>query len=523
MTRVGVIYSVALADFRARSRTSKLLVVPVLIAYLAKVLTVDSMLVFAGEYTGAPTAAWYGGMVACAGTTVLLVFGGVLVDGSIERDRTTGVDHLVATAPIPTWQYIVGKWLSNVAVLTVATGVLAAATAASFLVEGTGAFDLVALASPFVLLTLPAVTVVAAAAVCFETVRPLRGSVGTAVYFALALAAIAVSVAPDPLVDIAGIALLRDSVATSIAAQFPSFGGDIRMLAYQPTQSGLQSFRWDGLEWSLDRLAGRARVLAVAVGFLGAATVTFDRFDDGGRRFAFGNRFGDGDTGATDDTESKRREPLVSVETLTPVESGGFAIGRVLAAEFRMALRGRRWWWYLAFVGGVAATAVAPLDALRAFVLPIVLLLPLPVWSRLGARERLSRTTELVFVDVDVTRLLACTYVVAVGLGAVLVLPALVRFAAVGSWDSFVGGVAAVAFLPSLALALGVWTGRPRLFELLYLVAWYLGPVNGVVPLDYTATMPATTAAGVPAVYLLSTAVAFGVAVAGRRREATIE
>jgi hypothetical protein len=127
-----------------------------------------------------------------------------------------------------------------------------------------------------------------------------------------------------------------------------------------------------------------------------------------------------------------------------------------------------------------------------------------------------------VFVDVDVTRLLAYPYIVAVGLGAVLVLPALVHFAAVSYWDAFVGSVAAVAFLPSLALALGVWTDRPRLFELLYLVAWYLGPVNGVIPLDYAATMPTTAAAGVSAVYLLSTAVVFGVAVAGRRREVIV-
>ena len=172
MSRRRDALAVALADFRERSRSSTLLAVPVLVAYLGKVVAVDSTLVLDGEFTGVPTAAWYGGMVAGLATTVLLLFGFPLVNGSLLRDRETNVAELVATSPLSNASYLVGKWLSNLAVLTVATAVLAASTAVAFALQGTGPFDPVGLLAPFALVTLPAMAVVAAATVCFETARP---------------------------------------------------------------------------------------------------------------------------------------------------------------------------------------------------------------------------------------------------------------------------------------------------------------------------------------------------------------
>ncbi|HMZ08252.1 MAG TPA: hypothetical protein PK078_11585, partial [Anaerolineales bacterium] len=40
-------------------------------------------------------------------------------------------------------------------------------------------------------------------------------------------------------------------------------------------------------------------------------------------------------------------------------------------------------------------------------------------------------------------------------------------------------------FIPSLALALGVWSGTSKPFEIVYLTFWYLGPLNNVPNLDF--------------------------------------
>jgi len=59
-----------------------------------------------------------------------------LVKGAIERDRQTGVGQLIAASPLSKTLYILGKWLSNVAVLAAMVGTMALAAAAMQLIRG---------------------------------------------------------------------------------------------------------------------------------------------------------------------------------------------------------------------------------------------------------------------------------------------------------------------------------------------------------------------------------------------------
>ncbi len=574
--------AVAAADARQRWRAGRLLVVPVLVAYFVKLVTVDSTLVIAGAYTGEPTAAWFAGMTTVIGTTVFFLFGYSLVAGSVERDRETGVGALVASSPVSNAAYLLGKWASNALTLVVMVGVLALSTAVAFLIGGTAGFDAWAFASPFLLIAVPAMGLVAAAAVCFETIGPLRGTLGTAVYFVLALVVFTVGIVPGGPLDVVGLSVVRDSMARSIAAQYPAFDATAVGFAYTDDPGSVDAFRWDGIAWTPARLATRAPIVLATAGLLAVATVLFDRFDDaagwslprlrvrtGGSDADAGSSAGAGvgdaaepeattdaiaaggstghsasarraGTGAADartgsatsaapsgsgasdaqsgsDASDAQPESAAPSVDLAPVTRDGVPFGRVALAELRLALRGRPRWWYAACVGAFLATALASVGAVRGVVVPAALLLPLPVWSSLGARERIHRTAELVFVGSAPVRLLAATYASGVAVGLVLTAPAAVRFAAAGLPGALAGWGVGILFLPATALAAGVWTGRPRTFEIAYLMAWYLGPVNGVGVLDYLGTRAATVESGVTAGYLLLTAGALGVAVLGRR------
>ena len=519
------VVAVACADFRERSRTSKLIVIPMLLAYFAKLVTVDSTLVVGETYTGDPTATWYGGLVAGIGTTVLLLFGYTLVHGSIAHDRITNVAEFVATAPLSNSGYLAGKWLSNFALLTVVTAVLFGATAVSFLLQETGQFDPLSMSAPFVLLTLPTMAVVAAAGVCFETMGPLRGSGGTALYFVLAIGGIISSVPPESPVDLTGFVALRQSMAASIAAQYPSFQGPIGSFAYTDSPTTLQLFEWGGLS-TVPALTSRLPIFGITGVLLIVSIVSFDRFDDT-QQWTFGlfNR-------ETDDAESNVDVPPRSpVEpssiasdhdtSLTAVTAHGFRLRRALTAELKIALRGHRRLWYAGWIAALAGTAVAPLGSLQPVVVPIALLLPLPVWSQLGAREQMHRTEELVFATSGPLRLLGLSYLVGTIVGTAVISPAIVRYAIVGSTTGLFSAVTAVLFLPAAALAAGVWSGRPTLFEIGYLVAWYLGPMNGLAPLDYVGATQAAGSIGTQVGYLTAAVVALIVASIGRRRQLT--
>jgi hypothetical protein len=74
-------------------------------------------------------------------------------------------------------------------------------------------------------------------------------------------------------------------------------------------------------------------------------------------------------------------------------------------------------------------------------------------------------------------------------------------------------------FIPTLALALGVWSGSGKLFEVAYMLLWYVGPLNQVAPLDYMGATAGSPRSGTPLVFLLCTFVLGALALAGRKRQ----
>jgi hypothetical protein len=79
--------------------------------------------------------------------------------------------------------------------------------------------------------------------------------------------------------------------------------------------------------------------------------------------------------------------------------------------------------------------------------------------------------------------------------------PMIARALAVGDVAHMAALLAGALFVPTLALFLGVVSGTKKLFEVSYLVIWYLGPVNHVTRFDFLGTTDASVAAGVPQAY----------------------
>lgn len=75
--------------------------------------------------------------------------------------------------------------------------------------------------------------------------------------------------------------------------------------------------------------------------------------------------------------------------------------------------------------------------------------------------------------------------------------------------------VAGALFIPSLALALGIWSGGSKTFEVIYVVWWYIGPAHQIPGLDFMGT---TAASSSPAVYSMA-AVLLLMAAYWRRRQ----
>ena len=62
---------------------------------------------------------------------------------------------------------------------------------------------------------------------------------------------------------------------------------------------------------------------------------------------------------------------------------------------------------------------------------------------------------------------------------------AIIRFTVDGDSVGLLALFSGAFFIPSLALASGLWSGTSKLFEILYMLIWYLGPLNKLMALDY--------------------------------------
>ncbi len=222
MSAMNAIYHLARADFLERIRSYSFLIVlgaTVLLGYLLVPAddAVYTVMRFSG-YRGIYNSAWIGVMVAIPTTVFYSLTGFYLVKNTITRDMETGVGQIISATPISKFFYVLGKFLSNIFVLTVGVAVLFISAAAMQLIRGeSNHLDLWALLSPFIYLTVPVMAVISAAAVLFETVSWLRKGFGNIVFFFSWLIAISLPTALQSY-DLFGLNMVLSRIQANAAA-----------------------------------------------------------------------------------------------------------------------------------------------------------------------------------------------------------------------------------------------------------------------------------------------------------------
>jgi hypothetical protein len=169
-------------------------------------------------------------------------------------------------------------------------------------------------------------------------------------------------------------------------------------------------------------------------------------------------------------------------------------------------------WWLAGAIGLTIAMAVAPLDIVTRFILPVAFIWPLERLSSLGARERIWNVADILGATRGfAARTLLAQWGCAALLGSLLCTGYIVRLAITGDPIGALACIAVVAATAAAALAMGALTGTSRFFEAVYLIVWYVGPINHLPMLDFsqatvTAPLSLLAIAGALSIGLLSTA-----------------
>jgi hypothetical protein len=459
-------------------------------------------------YRGVYNSAWVGGAVTIF-TVVFMAFAGFyLVKNTITRDCRTVVGQIIATSPLSNVLYIFGKMLSNFTYLAIMALVAAIGmqvirgevvqidVAAYFLILGT-------------ICSFPFVTFLAD----LPQFDP-QSSIS------------------DLYLDPTGmLTIVRSMVIAGVEEGILGRGGITLGFTY-PSAYGLEpgtTYLYQGVSWSNPVLIPRLIWNVLALGLTLVSAFLFDRFDSSQEsvkveretRTRKVKRKGDLEASKPilappQSLESIRLSPIPETRPVSQVT----LFGRTMLSELHLLAKGLPCWWYAVAGGLILGGLVSPTDQGREIWLPLAWVWPVLVWSSLGIREQRHRTTQMVFsAPYPISRQLPASWTagflisIATGSGVI------VRLLRAGEWQALLGLVVGAAFIPSMALALGTWSGTSKLFEVVYLLLWYVGPMSATPELDYLTVRDQTLAQGSPLVFLVATGFKLGIAFLGRRRQ----
>ena len=535
MKTVRMLYHLARADFLERIRRYAFLVTLAGSFYLGYAVLVGDMTLSMGGYRGIYNSAWVGLQMAMTTAFFVSLVGFYIVKNTVDRDLQTGVGQILATTPISKLDYVLGKALSNFAVLAVIVAMLAAVAILGQIWAGEDThLRLWPLLAPFAFVTLPALAFVAALGVLFETIPWLRGGLGNIAYFILYLFLLVIGLEKhSAFFDFSGLGWLDANLAPWLYAQVPGYQGG--MALGDTGEKIYKTFLWTGFDWKMSMLSQRLYWFAVALALVLIAALLFDRFDPA--RGIFRNRrqraastlsapFRRWWSRVTASTQSLANgiangsptsNSLPHLSALHP-SALRFRSASVLLAELRLMLKRQRWWWY---AGGGILLCISLADSAaegRQGVLRFVWIWPALLWSAMGTREARYGTDQLIFSSAhSLRRQFVAAWMAGVVVAVLTASGIYLRTLQASDWLGLLGLTVGALFIPTLAVTMGVWSGSSKMFEAVYVIWWYVGPLRHDRKLDFMFTSENSLTTSTLRFYLAATVVLFGLALLGRR------
>ena len=324
-----------------------------------------------------------------------------------------------------------------------------------------------------------------------------------------------------PTADLLSLNFVIQQMQQAVKMAVPGYAGGFNMKFYFGVIS-FHTFHWAGIQWTAELLWSHLLWVGIALAIALLAALFFTRFDPAYERPKRVARFV---AAALPEASQEMAVSVLAHSHLTPLlaQHRGWRWTSVLGSEVRLMVKGVPWWWLLGAAALSALCLFLPFDVARLYLFPVTWLWSLPVWSAMGNREAHHHTEQLVFSTAHpLVRQLPIQWLAGVLIALLTASGMFAHFAIMSDWPGLLAlGVGAV-FIPALALTAGVWTGTSRLFEVVFIVLWYIGAINHVPVLDFMGVTGTAIAMHIPLAYGIAAIVLLFLACVGRQRHSQV-
>lgn len=465
---------------------------------------------YIGGVRGEYNSNWLGGMGAMLSSMLIWLFGFYMLRSGVSEDERLGVGQLIASSPISNFKYIFTKAFSNFIVLVTIEIVFITAFMVMQFIRGENlSFHIGGYLYPLVYIVLPSFILLAALAVFFDVCPGLKGVVGNIVFFFLwtFLGIIAIE-NPNSYWDVFGLHIvgsdmLHDAMNTYEFLRESEEGGSF---GYYPVDGNIQTFQWDGVNWSYDILLLRFIWIVAAIVCIVLTSLLFNRFHkSSGKDSLLAKAPRARSVRETNENKSFILTAIVKRNRVNMI--------RLIKAELLLMLKGLTIWWYIIAIGLILFGMLCPLSISRSW-LPIIMIWPIAIWSQMITKETLYRTDQLILSSCSPLYKFFATWIAGIVVSLIISSGVIVQFISSGEMLLLVAWLSSIVFIPTLALALGIWSGSRKLFEVVYILWWYIGPVNDIPYLDFLGMKSAQ-----PMLYISLSFILLCVAIVGQQKK----
>ncbi len=504
------IYYIGRSDFLDRIRSKSIIIIALLMMYISYLFFPQNNSSFYYTlnynfegffYRGIYNSVWLGWVSTIAFISVVTLIGFYFVRNSIKRERELLIGEITASIGTKPWVFIFGKAFGNFLFLLLQMVIVIFITILMQFVRGESySLELIKLLTPFVILAVPACFIVSVIAIIFEVIPILRNSFGNVVYFFVwsGICVASLRGSKSYLSDVFGM----NTTSKVILEQFKNNFDEFKDMDYfslgthGPLHDNIKTFVMDKVNIDINIFIGRVFWILIGILILFLASIFFRRTSL--IRTKVPSKFNNVIDIKEKEYNYEKRMVLSEV-----FESKSYSNNlSIIQSELKLMFATCNLWWYAAIILCSIGVFFAKGEILYKFLIPIIWILPIFIWSKLGTIQincnmedylstyknyRESQLLNSVFAGILFTMFINISIII--------------KFVILNDFLGAIYILMGTFFVNALGMFIGNVAKNSTAFEIIYTILWYVGILNGLTSLDFLGLTKTAVSTHIPIMF----------------------